>query len=61
MLNLILNISGSIAFIGNIFLLMAIFVFGKDKMQNKSTRFGFLVMRILILLNILTIGGNVLC
>lgn len=57
MLNLILNITGSIAIIGNIFLLMVIHIFGKGKVQEQTTKLGFRFLQVLMMLNVLAVGG----
>lgn len=61
MLNLILDVSGCVAIIGNVFLLAVIYFFGKDKMQDKATKIGFRFIQVLLLLNIFVTGGNMLC
>jgi len=60
MLNLVLNILVCGAIIGNVFLLMVIYSFGKNKLEDKAAKVGFRFMQVLMLLNILAIGGNVL-
>ena len=60
MLDLILNISGCAAIIGNVFLLIVICFSEKDKAQDKATKVGFRFMQMLIILNVFAIGGNML-
>lgn len=57
MLNLVLNISGGVAIVCNVFLLTVICFFGKGKEQNTATELGFRFLQMTMVLNILATGG----
>ena len=59
MLNLMIDMTGNIALIGNVFLLLVVIcVFKKDRTEDRATKLGFRFLQILMLLNMLAIGGN---
>ena len=56
MLNLMMNVSGNIAIIGNLFLLMVLFIVLKNKNDTES-KIGFWFLKLLTMLNIFVSGG----
>lgn len=56
MLNLMMNVSGSIAIIGNIFLLTVLFFVSRNK-NDTGSKIGFWFLKLLTMLNIFMSGG----